>query len=1560
MDNVIRIHNARANNLKNVNLEIPLGQLIVICGISGSGKSSLVYDIIGKEGQRLFYENFIPGNYHNNINFNRAEADVIDGLPVVLVLNQHTHTNNQRSTVGTITGLWDLLRLLFARYAVSKNVDNASRSLFSFNSPIGQCPQCKGLGVEDHIDANLLVGDENNSLREGALVLTTPNGYIIYSQVTMEELNKVCEAEGFSVDMPWKNLSEDNKNVIFYGSDKIKILFGKHTLESRLKWSGITAKPREEGFYKGIIPVMEEILKRDRNPNILRFAKSFLCNSCKGTRLCNDAMSFKWENKTIDDFNKMSIEELHIYFSDLNTENEGLKQIVKQILKSTSILLDLGAGYLNVNRNSSSLSTGELNRLRLASYTVSGLRNILYVFDEPGAGLHDSEQKSLMKVLRRLVDNGNTVIVVDHHEKNIIAADYIVEIGPDAGVNGGNIIFSGKPSSFLSQNNLNSHTKKWINKIDKPQPKKLDGTCFKISNAELNNLKNISPSFYYSAFNVICGISGSGKTSLLNIISNQAKNIGFSKTIFIDAHPFGRSPRSNTATYTGLSDVLRDLFASTIEAKNKKFTKTHFSLAVPGGRCEDCQGAGLKQIGLHFLGNVEVLCESCGGKRFMDNVLEIRIDGKNMNDILNLSITEAHEFFKNDKKILKYTEALIDLGLGYVKLGQPSTTLSGGEAQRVKLASELIKGYNGNILFLLDEPAVGLHPHDVNNLISTFGKLINKGHTIIAVEHDLRMIATADFLCELGPESGKNGGDIVFSGTPYNLLQKNDTKTANALFELYNPLKISGQKQEIKELNNQNIVLKNVKTNNLDIDEIEFISKQTNIVCGPSGSGKSSLIFDTLFAASQNALMDGLSFRIRSQMKKSGNTSFDDFSGLMPTIALEKRSASNNPRSTVGTYTGIYDLYRLLYSRFSKHGSSPCSLYSNAFSFNNEAGACTECHGLGFITKCDPEKLISNSSKSLLDGAMNGSKPGKFYGESNGQYVAILMAVGKKYGIDFSLPYNSLNEEARQIAMYGCGDEIFDVEWSYKRKQLSGVHKMKSRWEGFCNYINDEYIRKHNDYRAENILPVMTDTTCNKCMGHRINNDRLKYLIANKNIGEVASMNAIEAVVWFKGLFVNKESEGIINEIIMRLNYLIECGIGYIALSRITSTLSGGEFQRLRMSALLQSKLSDVMIVIDEPSFGLGKKDCYRMAQLLNKIVKTGNTLVIADHNVQILQLAEKIKVLGPGSGKNGGRLIKETSSTEYISEIENIYSKITPFTTRTDLAISVGEAYAFSLKNINVDFYRETLNVIAGNSGSGKTSLLHYVIYNSFLAGKPVKCKTIKGFENLDSVVLVQQDVLTGSVNSIPASWLDIYDVLKNIFVSEAEKLHLPFKAQHFSLFSKEGRCSECGGSGIIKTSLDFRSDAEVQCETCNGARFKNEILQVLVNGMSIADVLNMSISEAAVFVKNQLSFSKARNFLNIAGLCGLCGIDYISLGQNLNTLSSGELQRLKIVQGIASAKGKTLFLLDEPSGGLHPKDTLLLLNLFDYILKQGNTIICASHDEMIIRAAANKILLD
>ena len=627
----IELKNVSQNNLKNISLKLPKNKFIVVTGVSGSGKSTLAFDVIHGEGRRKYLENLNTQARKLVGKLEKPKVESIKNLTPTLALSQQSFGNNPRSTVGTLTEIYDYLRLLFARLGKSDNTSlKINQSLFSFNSPAGACANCNGLGVEDKIDANLLLEDPKKSIRDRCFKITNPKGYIIYSQVTIDALNEVCNAHGFNVDIPWQKLTDEQQDIVLNGSDKIKIPYGKHTLESRMRWSGITAKPREEGFYKGILPVMDQILKRDRNPNILRFSKTQICTSCNGARLSNDALSVKINAYSINELSNLDISNLSKKLASLSfshSEKVIAGKILAGIQRRIKTLSSLGLSYLSLDRKSETLSGGELQRIQLSKLVNSKLRNITFIFDEPTIGVHPANNFELIKVIRKLVSNGNTAIVVEHDSETIQQADWIVEIGPAAGLNGGEVLFNGSNKDFQKSNHSSlTHAylsnEKSIQLDFKP---KFPKSKFSIKNAGINNLKNISPSFVNNALNAVTGVSGAGKSSLVKqtlvplfnkkyFDQLHAKgnpilvDFDFRQLIFVDRSPIGKTARSTPATYTKLFDLIRDLYASLDESKKHKFSKSTFSFNVKGGRCEKCEGAGKLEVGMHFLGNVETIC----------------------------------------------------------------------------------------------------------------------------------------------------------------------------------------------------------------------------------------------------------------------------------------------------------------------------------------------------------------------------------------------------------------------------------------------------------------------------------------------------------------------------------------------------------------------------------------------------------------------------------------------------------------------------------------------------------------------------------------------------------------------------------------------------------------------------------------------------------------------------------------------------------------------------------------------------------------------------------------
>jgi len=1058
---VLSVRHAAEHNLRDIDVDIPHGRITVVTGVSGSGKSSLVFDVVFREAQRRYLETFSSYARQFMGKLQRPDVGSVSGLSPAVAVGQRTTSPGPRSTVGTLTEIHDDLRLLFARLGESPDGLRLSRRMFSFNRPEGACPACRGLGVEDRIDPNLFVADPARTLRQGALTLTTPNGYIIYSQVTMEVLDEVCRAHGFSVDIPWRDLTEAQRDIVLNGSDRVLIRYGKHPLESRLRWKGIVAKPREEGVYRGILPVMETILRTKRNDNILRFARTLPCRACGGKRLRPESLRVAVAGRTIADFAALDIREFAAGMRGLDFDaprREAGQAIRAAALKRTDLLERLGLGYLRLDRAADTLSGGEVQRIRLASQAGSGLRGVLYVLDEPTAGLHPADTARLLELVRELRDNGNTVLVVEHDEDVMRAADHIVDLGPGPGAAGGRVLYQGPAAGLTGLPPGLSPTRDFLAGARVPALRsevRAGAGRLVVRGARLHNLKSIDAEFLLGALNVVTGVSGAGKSTLVRHVLAERLRSGrlgpgadaggiqaegpVGRVVVVDQSPIGRTPRSNPATYTGIADRIRDLFAALPEAKARGFGKGRFSFNVAGGRCETCQGAGLLRIGMHFLGDVDVICPDCEGRRFNDETLAVRDRGRSIHDVLEMSVEEAAEFYAGAPRLAAELEVLKRLGLGYLKLGQSSATLSGGEAQRVKLASEMGRSARGPVLYILEEPTTGLHRADVDTLIAALQRLIDLGRTVIAIEHHPDVIRAADRVVDLGPGSGDEGGRVVACGAPDEIAACAASLTGRALRGELAGLTAAGGKEPGRADADGPLVLEGVTTHNLRSVDVRIPFRRFTAVCGPSGGGKTSLVFDTLFAAARERYIESFSAYVRALIDKGGRADFAAARGLTPPVAVAGRTATANPRSTVGTLTEVHDHYRLLYSRA---GTSPPELRgrphtASMFSFNHEQGACPACKGLGTVTVADPERLITDPAKSLLAGAMDGTRTGRFYGDPHGQFVAALEAAGGAAGMDFMKPYAALTDAERDLAWRGTGDRVYDIVWSYERGRRS-------------------------------------------------------------------------------------------------------------------------------------------------------------------------------------------------------------------------------------------------------------------------------------------------------------------------------------------------------------------------------------------------------------------------------------------------------------------------------------------------------------------------------------------
>jgi excinuclease ABC subunit A len=823
----IKIRGARANNLKNINIDIPRNKLVVITGLSGSGKSSLAFDTIYAEGQRRYVESLSSYARQFVGLMDKPDVDIIEGLSPAISIDQRTVGNNPRSTVGTITEIYDYFRLLYAKAGTSycphchkklkreilsgdqeeKNKkkaevkdkvvvyacpsDDFKRSEpeprdFSFNSNYGACLACGGLGTKLEIDEDL-VFNNNLSLNEGAIKPLSHSNQNNQAEL-FAALKKLGERQNFTLDTPLKSLSAEQKKSLLQG-DK---------------------------FFNGLV----EYLMNRYNSTKSNFVKQEIekvmrlsvCSVCGGTRLNPEALAVKVNDYNIAELSDFSIEKLRDIFLSwqekaLFPENKKtiIEPIINEVLKDLELLLKVGLGYLTLSRSASSLSGGEAQRIRLATQVGSTLSGVLYVLDEPSIGLHQRDNDKLIETLKSLRDNGNTVIVVEHDESTMLAADHLIDIGPGAGEYGGEVIFSGKPEDI--KNCPQSLTGDYLSGRKAIKSRKIahkdTGKFLKIVGAAEHNLQNIDVSIPLGKLVAITGVSGSGKSTLMSDILAKALNKKFyrakvepgkykeiigleniDKVIDIDQSPIGRTPRSNPATYTGIFTYIRDLYAGLTEAKIRGLSAGDFSFNVPGGRCENCSGDGVIKVEMQFLSDVYLTCDVCHGQRFKPRILAIRYQGKNIYDVLNMTVKEAMPFFRDQSALYHKLETLHQVGLDYIRLGQAATTFSGGEAQRIKLATELSRRATGRTLYILDEPTTGLHFADIDRLLQVLNMLVDQGNTVLIIEHNLDVIKAVDWIIDLGPDGGDKGGRLVAEGTPLDIARVKESYTGRYLKKL--------------------------------------------------------------------------------------------------------------------------------------------------------------------------------------------------------------------------------------------------------------------------------------------------------------------------------------------------------------------------------------------------------------------------------------------------------------------------------------------------------------------------------------------------------------------------------------------------------------------------------------------------------------------------------------------------------------------------------------------------------------------------------------------------------
>lgn len=1708
----IRIVGARQNNLKNLDLDIPLHKIIVVTGLSGSGKSSLAFDTLYAEGQRRYVETFSPYARQFMERMDRPQVDRIENIPPAIAIDRKDPVRTSRSTVGTMTEITDYVKLLFARagvlhcrqcgnpvipespesvWAALKDAPEGSEviitfpvrtsgggdeglkkelgrlgfsrffeddriqplesleerspgeeihvisdrvlfrsadrkrivdsleqafrfgggrldvrilpdshlvfssslecadchiaykpplpNMFSFNSPIGACQTCRGFGRIMDVDLDLVIPDPSLSLEQGAI---KPWGGRGQGRMEYDDLRDFCRRKGIPMDVPFNNLREDRKRAVIEGD---KDYYG---IRGFFRWL-------ETKTYKMHVRVY-----------LSRYRTTTPCPDCQGTRFKPETLLYRIGGRDIAEIYLMPIQEADLYFRNLVVAkgDKATLLVLSEIRNRLRYLMEVGLEYLTLDRQSRTLSGGEVQRVALTSALGSSLVDTLYVLDEPSIGLHPRDNHRLIRILKRLRDLRNTVVVVEHDPDIISESDFMLDLGPGAGEDGGSVMYFG-PTSQVRGSKTGEYLR-GIRRIAIPAkrrtPQKREWLV--VEGASEHNLKDIRVEIPLGTFVCLTGVSGSGKSTLAEeIIYRGIKRAkgdfqerpgrhtfiqgteGLADVLLVDQRPIGRTPRANPLTYLKAMDPLRRLLAATEGAKSHGLESRHFSFNVPGGRCETCQGAGFEKVEMQFLSDVYITCPDCRGKRFREEVLEARYRGRNIQDILMMTADQALDFFEEEKAIRDGLRVLARVGLGYMRLGQPVNTLSGGEAQRLKLSRFLKDDLPGRRLFIFDEPTTGLHFADIDRLLAAFQELVDRENTVLVIEHNMDVIKSADWVIDLGPEGGDGGGRVVASGTPEEVSRSANSHTAKFLKRALghsSPLRqrrSSRSKTPSKGKGTAPIKVTGAREHNLKDLSLSIPRQQLVVVTGVSGSGKSTLIFDILFAEGQRRYLESLAPYVRQYIRILERPDVDSVSGLSPTVAIQQRISHAGPRSTVATLTEIYHFLRLLFSKLGTQHCPRCGRELRARTVEEIGAGIKERLGprglllvrkvagrKGFHKDLLAEGLKKGFREARIDGVITPISEGmalsRFHehtidlvlGRLSRQSHAGLLSLGLKEG-DGTVILLDRNGSEEIFSTKGtcpvCGispPELDPRLFSFNSKlgacpACSGLGRLEPEGDG-------------------------GQILCPRCGGSRLRPESLSVKVHGLSLWDLVRRPARDLRETLSEFSFKTHEEPIAGpvmaEIIARLDLLNRLGLSYLSLGRSGETLSGGEAQRVRLAAQLGSNLTGISYILDEPTIGLHPRDNHVLLSALKELKERGNTILVVEHDEETIRGADCIIDLGPGSGREGGRLVAmgtladlkkipaSVTGAFFDGHPRRITSRMRDYRDRP--RIRVLSASEHNLKNIDVDFPLSTLICVTGVSGSGKSTLLKEILLKGVAGrlakndGKGAACKGIEGWEPIERILEVDHSPIGATPRSVPASYVGFLSEVRGLLALTPEARARGYGPGRFSFNVPGGRCEACKGHGFVKVVMSFLPDVYVRCEVCEGKRFNRETLEVAFKGKNISEILDLTFEEAAQFFAAVPGIRRA-----VKVVCDI-GLGYIRLGQSSPTLSGGEAQRIKLAEELAKrSSGRTFYVLDEPTTGLHIADVRKLTSVLQDLVDRGNTVAVIEHNLEVIKEA-------
>ena len=1711
----IRLRGVRQNNLKNFDIDLPLGKLILITGLSGAGKSSLAFETLHAEGQRRYVETFSTYTRQFLELLDPPQVKSIDPIPASIAIEQGHTVRTSRSSVGTMTELCDFFKVWFCHVsalfdpdtqapirddtpqtiwqeahkrwpqaevlvtfrvvkpealswrdigeallrqgysrivasgcvtridplapvealsiqviqdcvtlapqqqkrfveaattalhfgrgdlllldtegsalapyaqglrspATGKRFRPASPALFSFNSPVGACPRCRGFGRMIEIDYGRVIQDPTRSIANGAIKAFQGT---VYSE-SQRDLLTAARRHGVRCDIPWQALTDTERAFVLEGEPDYAR--GKH------RWYGV------KRFFNWL---ETQPYKMHVRVFLSKYRTYTPCPDCGGTRFQPEALNWKWNGYRLPDLYALSISELleQLRAHVARTGNPQADLAVESMLARLNYLEQVGLGYLTLDRASRTLSGGEVQRVNLTTCIGTSLVDALFVLDEPSIGLHPRDIERLVVILKRLTALGNTVVVVEHDETIIRAADHILELGPEPGKRGGHLTFSGDLDALCqAPDSLTGAYLSYRETLDPPakrravlglktipssrrkrsrSPPSSPSTCLHFQGVSKHNLDKLSFSLPLHRFVGISGVSGSGKSTLLDAVIYQGclrhqgrpttdpaeiqkldSDVPLSEVALINQSPVSRTVRSNIALFSGIWDDVRKLFATTDGAREREMNSSFFSFNSLSGRCPHCKGLGYEVIEMQFLADTLVTCPECEGQRFRPETLDVQWKGKHVAEILKMEVAEAAAFFHREQRIQTRLQTLLDVGLGYLPLGQPLSTLSGGEAQRLKLVRYL-SHFGKRVtpaLLLLDEPTTGLHRHDVKSLILVLQRLVDYGHSLVVVEHHIDVLKSADWLIEMGPESGRVGGKIIACGPPETIAR---TATAPFLRDALRPqFRLSRAKRQPtsappSEAARQLCVI-GARQHNLKNLSFTLPHGEIAVITGVSGSGKSSLAFDIIFAEGQRRFMEAMSPYACQFVEQMPKPDVDRITGIPPTVAIEQRVTHGTYKSTVATVTEVAHYLRLLYARLGIQHNPKTGQAVKAFDNDQLRTQFEEalrlypktylCAPLVRARKGHHQSLATWAQKNgyqLLrcDGALvfvDAFQPLDRYREHDVEVVIVDYRKSEflKKHLDTALAVGN----GSCFLLHAKGQIWFsntrtDPVTGESFPELDPKHFSWHSPKGWCPTCKGQG-RLDTDLAAYGAL-------CPDCQGERLNpvSRAVKlYFDEGSNplsLPQLLSLSAQQLIERLQALTLDRRGRVIARDIRIqikeRLCFMEQIGLSYMSLDRPMATLSGGEVQRIRLAAQLSSNLSGALYVLDEPSIGLHAHDIRQLLASLKRLCRRGNSLLVVEHDEDTLRQADRILDIGPGAGRHGGELMANGSLKTLLSHphsltgrylksglrhpVRGAYRSLPPpwnprQRRKSDWLIARGTRLR-NLKGDDLYLPLQRLIVVCGVSGSGKSTLVRDLLKPAMTFASQGKCPRLDGHalvknkvidapdlpldqlmhaDRFRSIIEVDQTPIGKTPRSVPATYIGAFDPIRHFFAALPESKMRGYTATTFSFNTGNGRCPSCAGAGRIKLEMNFLPDTYVDCEACNATRYRPEVLDVRFKDKSIAEILALSFSEAIELFGSHKAVH-ARLELMVE-----TGLGYVTLGQSSPTLSGGEAQRLKLV---------------------------------------------------------------